>query len=78
MTAKEDKKSLLFEARTLLWLAFLLALIAAIYIHNTDKAGAVLSTRAVEPLADVSYMADPTLPETSQLVANLAVSPFLD
>jgi hypothetical protein len=77
MLAKKDKNPLLLEVRTLLWLAFLLALIAMLFMFNTPKAGAVLSTRAVEPLADVSYMADPTLPETSQLVANPAVSPFL-
>ncbi len=78
MTAKKDKKSLLLEVRTLLLVAFLLALIAGIFIFNSHKAGAVLSTRSVEPLADVSHMADPALPETSQLMANLAAFPFLE
>ncbi len=60
MTAKENKKSPLLDVRTLLLVAFLLTLIAALSIFNTHKAGAVQSARAVEPLADVSYQADPT------------------
>jgi hypothetical protein len=60
MTAKKDNKSVSLDVRTLLLVAFLLTLIAALFIFNSQKAGAVQSVRAVESLAGASYQADPT------------------
>ena len=60
MTAKENKKSVSLDVSTLLLVAFLLTLIAALFIFNSQKAGAVQSVRAVESLAGASYQADPT------------------
>ena len=66
------------DIRALLLLAFLLPLIGGLFVVNGFEAKSDLSARVVEPLADISYLADPTLPETSQLAANLVASPFLE
>jgi hypothetical protein len=60
MTTKSVSNSVSLDVRTLLLVAFLLTLIAALFIFNSQKAGAVQSVRAVESLAGASYQADPT------------------